>query len=335
MARTFDARADPVDTAAMSRYLVAIALAVVGCTTPDHRQLAEATAFDLARTHGRYVVVNGVDTFAIVMGQGSDIVLLHGNPSSTYSWRHVIEPLARSHRVHAIDLPGYGMSEKPPDAPYHATWFAGHVAAYMEVAGIDRAVVVGNSMGGEVASEVAALYPRRVAGLVLIAASGLPADQPAEMPFALRAARWPGAGTLLSWLPLRPILAATLRDAYYDPALLTDGDIDAYVAPLRSRNGTVAFLTRMRAGDTLDRSRVVATITAPTLVIVGETDRLVPPKVGKRYHELIAASRHVMVAKSGHLPQEETPQALLVLLEDWLAGLSGSAAAATAAPARP
>ena len=90
-----------------------VSLCVAGCTGPDHRELAARTSFELARSHGRYVEVNGLDTFAIVAGEGPDVILLHGDLSSTYTWRHLIEPLARTRRVHAIDLPGHGFSEKP------------------------------------------------------------------------------------------------------------------------------------------------------------------------------------------------------------------------------
>jgi pimeloyl-ACP methyl ester carboxylesterase len=302
----------------LSSIAVMSALLVSACAGPDHRELAASTSFALARSHGRYVEVNGLDTFAIVVGEGPDIVLLHGNPASTYSWRHLIEPLARRHRVHAIDLPGYGFSEKPGDAPYTPTWMAGHVAAYLEAVGVESAIVVGNSMGGEIASEFAALYPRSIRGLVLIAPAGLTTDAPDERPLAMRIASVPLLGSLVTKLPLRSMIAGALRDAYYDPTLVTDADIDAYYAPTRSRHGLTAFLARMRRDTTLDRAGVVRQIRAPTLVVLGEVDRLVPLSVGRRYGELIAGSQVVVIEKAGHVPQEERPEAVLGAMENWL-----------------
>jgi len=299
--------------------LVAISLLfLAACARPDHREIAASTTFALARDHGRFVEVNGLDTFAIVRGEGPDILLLHGNPASTYSWRHLIEPLARNHRVHAIDLPGYGFSEKPADAPYTPTWMAGHAAAYLQRSGVEQAVVVGNSMGGEVASEFAALYPRSTRALVLIAPAGLRTDEPDERPLAMRVASLPLLGGLMARLPLRAVIAGALRDAYYDPALLTDADIDAYYAPIRSRGGLTAFLARMRRDTTLDRTDVVKRIRTPTLIVLGEVDRLVPLAVGRRYGELIADSRVVVIEKAGHVPQEERPDAVLAAIADWL-----------------
>lgn len=300
-------------------------LFVSACAVPDHRDLAAATTFELARSHGRYVEVNGIDTFAIVTGTGPDVLLLHGNPSSTYTWRHVIEPLALSYRVHAIDLPGYGFSEKPADAPYTATWMAGHVAAYLEAAGVTSAIVVGNSMGGEVASELAALYPRSTSAVVLIAPGGLDTEEPDERPLALRIASQPLIGSVVAMFPSRSMIAGTLRDAYYDPALVSEADVDAYYAPTRSRNGLAAFLARMRRDTTLDRSGIVRRIHAPTLVLLGEVDRFVPLSVGRRYAELVAGSRLVVIDKAGHVPQEERPEAVLQAMKEWLAETAAAA----------
>jgi pimeloyl-ACP methyl ester carboxylesterase len=306
----------------MRAIVLMASILIAACSQPSHRDVAAGTSFDLARTHGHYVTVNGLETFVIVMGDGPDVLLLHGDPLNIYSWRHVIEPLAERYRVHAIDLPGYGMSEKPADAPYNATWFAGHVEGYLRTAGVEHAVVIGNSMGGEIASEVAALYPRNVRGLVLIAAVGLPVDDEPDLPLAFRVASWPIVGRLASRLPLRSMIASALRDAYYDPALVTEQDVDAYYAPTRSRNGLTAFFERRSRGPDPDRTPIVQRIQAPTLIILGEVDRLVPLSVGERYRQTIEGSRLVVIEKAGHMPQEERPAEVLAVLDDWLRGLS-------------
>ena len=310
------ARSD--DTASV-RPVVSIALLsallLAGCGAPSPKELAASTDYALARESGRFVSVGGIETFAITVGTGPDIVLLHGNPSSTYTWRHFIPRLAELHRVHAIDLPGYGFSDKPADAPYTASWFAGHVAAYLDAAGIESAIVIGNSMGGEIASEVAAIYPRRVRGLVLLAPGGLPSGEIEKPPFAIRLAMMPGASFFAPLFPIRPLLAATLRDAYFDPSLVKDADIDAYTGPLTSRGGLAAFLTRVAREDAFDRSMLVKSIRAPTLVVIGEVDRLVPLSVGRAYHDLIAGSELVVIERAGHLPQEERPEATLAVVD--------------------
>jgi pimeloyl-ACP methyl ester carboxylesterase len=298
----------------------AIACVAAGCAAPTHRDAAAKSAFALAREHGRYDTVAGVETFVITLGTGPDVVLLHGNPSSSYSWRHWLPKLAERFRVHAIDLPGYGFSEKPADAPYTASWMAGHVAAYLDLVQVESAILVGNSMGGEIASEIAAIYPRRARALVLVAPSGLPSDEVEDpAPLAYQLARLPGATSLAPFLPLRLMIAATLRSGYFDPSLVTDADIDAYALPLHSEGGLRAFMARATRDDTFDRSLLVRGIRVPTLVLLGEVDRFVPLSVGRAYHSLIEGSRIVVLEDTGHLPQEERPNASLDAVESWLA----------------
>ena len=278
--------------------------------------LARTTSYELAREHGRFVPVAGLRMFAITEGDGRDVVLVHGNPSSTYSWRKVIEPLAARYRVHAIDLPGFGFSDKPADGRYDAAWLEEWLVGYLDAAGVRRAVLVGNSMGGEVATEAAIRHPERVAALVLLGAGGLPEAYANGMPFAFRILTWPVVGPLLRELPARGRVGARLREAVYDPATISEADIDAYYAPLRSAGGSNAFLARVRL-DHPDRTARVRTITAPTLVITGDTDRLVPPATARRYHELISGSELVVLEKTGHLPQEERPERTVAEIVRW------------------
>jgi len=320
--RSVDAKPRTVDTGTMrSRVpaLSALLFLVSACAAPDHRDLAAATTFELARSHGRYVEVNGLDTFAIVAGEGPDVVLLHGDLSSSYTWRHLIEPLMQAHRVHAVDLPGHGFSVKPDDAPYTTTWQAGHVADYLKAAGVTKAAFIGSSMGGEVASEIAALFPRLTSSLVLISPAGLPStERIAPRPW-LRILGYPCVGWVAARLPFRGSLAQLLRDAYYDPTLVADTDIEAYYAPLRAQHGMSAFLARARQASSVDRTQIVARIRVPTLVIVGEIDRLVPHAVSRRYESLIEGSRTIVIDRAGHLAQEERPEAVFRAIDGWLA----------------
>ena len=298
--------------------LLLAAVLLASCARLPPAELAATTPFGLARTRGRFVTVEGLRVFAITLGQGPDVVLLHGNPASTYSWRKVLEPLAARHRVHAIDLPGYGFSDKPADAPYDPAWFAHVVVGYLDAAGVRRAVLVGNSMGGQVATETAILYPERTAGLVLLGAAGLPEAERDGRPLSLRMLTWPVLGPLLRQLPGRGRVRARLRRAVYDPATVSEADVDAYYAPLRTAGGTNALVARLRQPTPADRAARVRTIRAPTLVITGDTDRLVPLETARAYHALIAGSELLVLARTGHLPQEEQPERVVAEITRWV-----------------
>jgi pimeloyl-ACP methyl ester carboxylesterase len=297
--------------------VVCLAL-LVGCAHPQPAELARTTAWATARDHGHYVGVNGLRLFTITLGGGRDVVLLHGYPASTYSWRKVIEPLAARYRVHAIDLPGFGFSDKPSDASYDTAWLAGAVLGYLDAERIPRAVLVGNSMGGAVATEAAIVQPERVAALVLLGAAGLPETEAGGRPLSFRMLAWPVIGPVLRELPARGRVRTRLREAVYDPSVITDADVDAYYAPLRTVGGANAFLARLRQQTTEDRAARVRTIRAPTLVITGDTDRLVPSATARRYHELIAGSELLVLEQTGHIPQEERPERVVAEVTRWV-----------------
>jgi pimeloyl-ACP methyl ester carboxylesterase len=279
---------------------------LTACSGEPPAELARTTPFQLAREHGRFVTVNGMRIFAITMGQGRNVVLIHGHPASTYTWRKVIEPLAGHYRVDAIDLPGYGFSDKPDDAKYGPTWQAQNVIGYLDEEHIARAVLVGNSFGGYVASDAAIESPDRVSALVLIDAAGLP--HRGRTPLSMRMLAWPVIGPILRLLPARSLVRRGLQRAVYDPKQITEADVEAYYAPLRTDGGTNALIDRIGKRVSRTRPRLVKTIRAPTLIITGDSDRLVPPRIAQEYHELIHGSELAVFQKTGHLPQEERPQ---------------------------
>ena len=109
-----------------------------------------------------------------------------------------------------------------------------------------------------------------------------------------------------------------LRNAVYDPSQITEADVDAYYAPLRSAGGMNAFIARMHRQIADERVARVHTIAAPTLVISGDSDRVIPPEIAQRYHELIAGSDLLLIPQTGHLPQEERPDETVAAIVPWI-----------------
>src|SRR4029079_7109882 len=120
----------------------------------------------LLRIH--HVPVGKLRISTLTMGEGPDLLLLHGLGATKASFFDTADALSRRYRVHAIDLPGFGGSSKPATAPYGARYFAKAVVGGMDALGIARARVVGNSMGGRVAIEVGLERPDRVGGIALL-----------------------------------------------------------------------------------------------------------------------------------------------------------------------
>ena len=282
-------------------------------------ELAKTSSFPLAQDHGRFVTIQGLNMFAITMGAGREVLLIHGNPASTWSWRKVMEPLSAQFRVHAIDLPGYGFSDKPDGVPYDDSFMVRYLMAYLDEEGIKSAVLVGNSVGGEVASEAAIKHPERISALVLIDATGIPPEPGHEIidsspPLIARMSVWPIIGPVVRSVPFRNVVRDGLRQAVYDPTEITERDVDAWYAPLRTQGGDNAYLSRMMLTISQGRREQIKTIKAPTLVISGENDQIVPPWEAERYHDLITGSDLVVIKNTGHFPQEERPDAVAEII---------------------
>ncbi|MCW5890132.1 MAG: alpha/beta fold hydrolase [bacterium] len=273
----------------------------------------------------RDVVADGIRLHVAEAGRGPALLLLHGLSASHAVWEHVMPAFADRWRVIAPDLPGHGASAKP-DAPYTIDFFAGVLRSLARVLDVEAAVVVGSSLGGHVALELAVGYPRFTQALALAApAYGYPP--------AYRV-----AGLALQALTpqlLRATLPEALRQSFYDRARL-----------LHATRGRI-LTERLVADDFPQFARAVAraltgVLTAPSLaleqvrqpvaIVWGRQDRLVPmarstPLLTRIPH----ATLHVL-ERCGHLPMLEQPAAFVRLLDVYLGTLAAHAGPEHGAP---
>jgi 4,5:9,10-diseco-3-hydroxy-5,9,17-trioxoandrosta-1(10),2-diene-4-oate hydrolase len=238
-------------------------------------------------------------------GAGPPVVLLHGFAASIYTWKDVIPALAASHEVVALDFPGFGDSSIP--RPLDVAAYPGHVLAVMDRLGIGRASLVGNSLGGLVAIELAAEHPARVERLVLLDSAGFNLA-PEDRPRLLRIVGSPAVAPLLARLPVRRRLVAFgLRQVFHDDGLVTDERIDAYARPMM-RPGAIAATAELLAGrvpgSIEDR---LARVRAPVLILWGREDRWIPMAHARRFADLLPGARLAILDGCGHVPQEEKP----------------------------
>jgi len=268
------------------------------------------------RWSGGELVATALGTVhAVVTGDGPDVVLIHGITDSLLTWtdlRAEIEGV----RVHAIDLPGHGLSDVP-DAPLTPQQMAAWVAAYLDTAGVERAVVVGWSLGGGVAVELAAADPRRVRSLVLVA----PAGVHMKVPFTLGLLTLPLAAEMMPWIGASQIRRRlAMRDTYGHHFRPSDAVLDRYYLAwevaeraryIRALIGVLSF------DDTMGR---VASVSARATVIHGVQDRLVPIRAGASLAERLPNGRLEPLTDVGHSPHVERPDVVLGALREALAG---------------
>lgn len=244
-------------------------------------------------------------------GSGPAVILIHGFAGSTFSWRRILPDLARTHRVVALDLPGFGFSDRDPALDYGQAAQAERVVALMDLLGIQRATLIGHSMGGAIAERVAAGHPGRVERLVLVAAVNA-----GEAPGARR--RGMAAGPMFALMGVaqrspsamyalgRRALARMVHDRAYATEEVMRGYIDPLLLP-----GTVAAVRKMAAASRDETPVNLAAITAPTLVLSGASDTAIPPERGEALAAAIPGARHAAIPEAGHLVAEERPEAFL------------------------
>ena len=253
------------------------------------------------------------------------IVLLHGTAASLHTWEGWVKALKAQRRVITFDLPGFGLTgpfsgQYAPD-DYRGDTYARFVLDLLDVLRLQRVVLGGNSLGGEVAWRVATLAPQRVERLVLVDAAG-PAFTPQSVPLGFVVARVPPLAWASRHLLPRELVAQGVSSVYGDPSRVTPALVDRYFElTLRegNRRALALRLQQMALGQDEDR---IASVTAPTLILWGGRDRLVPPAVGRQFEQRIAGSRRVQFDDLGHVPQEEDPQATVAGVVPFLASLS-------------
>lgn len=275
------------------------------------------------RPRDQYINVGQVNTrFRASGDEGTTVLLIHGIGDSVETWMLNINSLAEHHRVYALDLVGFGRSDKPA-VPYSLAYGAQFVNDFMEAQRIDQATLIGNSMGGAVSLQFAIQFPDKLEKLVLEASLGLGK----EINLLFRLPTLPVIGELLT-RPSRKGTTKVFKEILYDPALVTDELVELYYQLSALPGAQKSFLSALRAGvnfwgvrPEVVRSIVdnLGTITAPTLVIWGRQDRILPVA-----HAEVAKSRtpnaHLHILDScGHGPHFERPAEFNATVIEFLA----------------
>jgi 2-hydroxy-6-oxonona-2,4-dienedioate hydrolase len=258
---------------------------------------------------GRMVEVYAQKIHYYEAGDGPAVILLHGLGLDASFWVLQIPALARSHRVYAVDMLGFGRSDKPP-LEYSIETFVEFLEGFMRQAGIPKATLVGLSLGGWIAADFAAQHPEMVERLVLVDAAGI--RPPVRLTEAMLALLNPG-----SLAEERNLLEFVL----YNKELATEEFVE------------MLFTHRMRSGNSYTVARVIhrmltrdewvneklASVHAPALVVWGRQDMLLPLALGEEYARLLPGAKLVVIDDCGHLPPAEKPAEFAKAVVEFLA----------------
>jgi pimeloyl-ACP methyl ester carboxylesterase len=270
------------------------------------------------------VTIHGHDVTYRMGGDGDVVLLIHGMAGSSRTWKDVTERLVAHHTVVAPDLLGHGESAKPM-GDYSLGAFASGLRDLLSVIGVERCTVVGQSLGGGVAMQLAYQHPEVVDRLVLVCSGGLGR----EVSWMLRALTLPGAE-----LVMPVIFPRLLADRGNDvnrflhrrgiraPKL---GEMWRAYSSLSGAQNRGAFLRTLRSvvdpgGQTVSAlDRIYLAGGLPTMIVWGDEDPIIPIEHGRRAHETIEGSRFEVMEGCGHFPHVEDPARFTELLEDFLA----------------
>ena len=268
--------------------------------------------------HGRHLAVRRA-------GSGQTVVLIHGMAGSLTTWDPVFAELARACDVVAVDLPGHGMSSRLR-GDYSLGSLAASVRDVLDSLGVERATIVGHSLGGGIAMQFMYQFPERCERLILVSSGGLGR----EVTIMLRALAVPGAGVALAGVArlqrqrrvaaagrlVRPLAGRVWNDL---PYMLRQ------LATLDDPETRRSFLATIRAVievggqgiNAIDRLHLAAGL--PTMIVWGEDDRMIPSGHGSAAAELVPDCRLELIPGAGHYPHEDDPDLFARVVADFIA----------------
>jgi pimeloyl-ACP methyl ester carboxylesterase len=251
---------------------------------------------------------------------GGAVLLVHGFATSSFLWREVAPIMAVANKTaYAVDLFGYGESDRPFDADFGLAAQAEYLDRALTALRLRSASVVGCDLGGAVAVRLAATRPERVERLVLVnpmlldevPGKGVEAMQRNTARFAFRVSR--------GVLGAAPLLRQLLGDSVSDPDHMPDPLVARYLAPFAGQEGLEHLLGLARAIDAEDMEEVeLGAIPHPTLVVWGDQDKWCGPKTADRIVDSIPGSRLVRLPSAGRLVPEDAPDALANVVLDFI-----------------
>ena len=290
-------------------YLVFLILLIVLLFGHSDIPLNELKA-KYALTSSDFMRLEGMDVHYADEGNHSDslpLVLIHGTGASLHTFNGWTEDLKEDHRVIRMDLPGYGLTGPFPDGDYSMNTYVAFLKAFLDKMKIDRCVLGGNSLGGEIAWRFALNYPEKLERLILIDAAGYPNRESSE-PIAFKIAKIPVLKNALKFITPRFVARSSLENVYGESSLVTDDLVDRYFELTLREGNRQAFIDRFAVVKDPGAYQHISLIEVQTLILWGGKDRLIPLELAYRFHDDLPNDTLIILPNLGHVPMEEDPE---------------------------
>ncbi|MBK8670080.1 MAG: alpha/beta hydrolase [Saprospiraceae bacterium] len=269
-----------------------------------------------------FLQMSGLDVHYREEGPASDsipIVLLHGTGASLHTYDVWTDILKKTNRVIRMDIPGFGLTGPFTNRDYHIKNYVEFIHEFLDSLGVNKCILAGNSLGGQIAWNYTIKYPQDVQKLILIDAAGLEYNEN-QPPLAFKIARIPILKNIMTFITPKSLVKKSLQDVYYDKSKVTSQLTDRYFdLTLRSGNRQ-AMIDRLNTPIDYTAVETIKTIQQPTLVLWGENDYLIPLSCTKIFSALLPKDTLVVIPKCGHVPMEELPFESVKILQKFIRG---------------
>ena len=271
-----------------------------------------------------FIDINGTNVHYRDVGNSNDsipIVLMHGTGSSLHTYDFWSDNLKRTNRIIRMDLPAFGLTGPFVKNDYSISNYTFFLKEFLNSLNIKECILIGNSLGGEIAWRFAIAEPLMVKKLVLIDAGGYPVISK-SVPIAFKLAKIPVLNNLLTYITPRFLIRASIENVYFDKSKVSDSLVNRYFELTLRKGNRNAIIDRLMVSTTLTNGTKTHTsiknIKKPTLIIWGSDDQLIPVENAYKFNNDITNSKLVVMQQTGHVPMEEKPLESLKFTIDFL-----------------
>ena len=262
---------------------------------------------------GDFISVGGVNTHYIRKGRGNPLLLIHGIFSSSFVWHRNINTLSRNFDVIAIDLKGYGYSDKPADGKYSQKDIREFLIHFMDALRINKAVLIGHSWGGGIAMDLALSCPERFEKLVLIDSTGY------KLKFS--SLKWLLkihclGQFVLTFFDEKAVGRILKHWVFFNPSLVTGEELQGWINPYYVKGATLAALEIRKINFNMEDR--IKYLSHPTLIIWGKEDKFLNVEISKKFERDIKNSILKIIEDCGHNPQEEKPEEVNKIISEFI-----------------
>lgn len=308
-------------------FIFACLLALVGPFLVPVPELGNlVTESEFAEPDSKFIEVNDISVHYKDTGEGkTTFILLHGFGASTYSWREVMDDLSEYGRVIAYDRPAFGLTERPMpedwvENPYGMKANIELLRGLMDALGVEKAVLVGNSAGGGVATAFGLEYPQRVQALILVD-PGLGGGRGPQFPAWALPLMWTPQMRHLGPLMMRDYqesLPRTIEREWFDQSKLTDEIKQEPLKVFKIQNWDRAFYELTFAPAYPELRPLLPQLTVPVFIVAGAEDRLIRSWYFEAVSQEIPGAKFALIPNCGHVPQEECPDKFMEEVVNYL-----------------